>query len=312
MESNSGSDMFEILDVQINQACTGSYLVADVLSAQDYYPGGSLLPGRTFTSNDYRYGYQGSEKDDEITGVTGAHITTTFRELDTRLLRWWSIDPKANASQSPYMSMGGNPIWNNDPFGDTVKYSGFKERFDVFVGRLFSKEFRQEHNILKESKDVFTYNRIPGDPTTAEGGNIELMGSQDYTLDGEIFSSRKFNLNYERSKRKTQLGQSPYHALFEETFHAADFTSERNFNMTLTPPDASGAQFIGSIHVDRSSEARAWMFAANNAPFALSVFDKRDATTGLKVRFTKPLIRQIRTATQGQVENWLFCTVGYS
>ena len=89
----------------------------------NYYPGGSVLPGRSYSSNSYRYGYQGSEKDDEITGVTGAHITTHFRELDTRLLRWWSTDPKANASESPYMSMGGNPLWNNDPLGDTVKTS---------------------------------------------------------------------------------------------------------------------------------------------------------------------------------------------
>lgn len=78
------------------------------------------LPGRNFSIAAYRYGYQGSEKDDEITGVTGAHITTFFRENDTRLLRWWSVDPKATVIpwESPYVSMGGNPIWFNDPLGD--------------------------------------------------------------------------------------------------------------------------------------------------------------------------------------------------
>lgn len=79
------------------------------------------MSGRSFSSNLYRYSYQGSEKDDEITGVTGAHITTYFRENDTRLLRWWSTDVETNPSWSPYSSMQGNPIWFNDPFGDKIK-----------------------------------------------------------------------------------------------------------------------------------------------------------------------------------------------
>ncbi len=93
---------------------------ADIVSAGDYYPGGSLMPGRNYSPDNYRFGYQGSEKDDEIAGVSGAHITTFFRENDTRILRWWSVDPKTNLTpwESPYMSMGGNPIWFNDPKGD--------------------------------------------------------------------------------------------------------------------------------------------------------------------------------------------------
>ena len=76
----------------------------------NYYPGGSLLPGRNSNSNEYRYGWnKGSEKDDEITGVTGSHITTYFREYDTRLNRTWSIDPVFQPWQSPYSSMDNNP-----------------------------------------------------------------------------------------------------------------------------------------------------------------------------------------------------------
>ena len=69
----------------------------------------------------YRFGFnKGSEKDDEITGVTGSHYTTFYRELDTRVVRWWTIDPKTSLTpwESPYTSMGNNPIWFNDPLGD--------------------------------------------------------------------------------------------------------------------------------------------------------------------------------------------------
>lgn len=79
------------------------------------------MPGRKFNSNSYKYGYQGSEKDDEILGEGNA-ITTHYRGLDTRLGRWWSTDPKEDEMpwQSPYVSMDDNPVLNNDPNGDCI------------------------------------------------------------------------------------------------------------------------------------------------------------------------------------------------
>lgn len=95
---------------------------AELLSASDYYPFGSLMPGRNFNANGYRFGFNGMEKDDEISG-TGNHYTTFFRELDVRLGHWWAVDPKTSSTpwESPYISMGGNPIKNIDPFGDKWK-----------------------------------------------------------------------------------------------------------------------------------------------------------------------------------------------
>lgn len=43
------------------------------------------MPGRQFNQTSYKYGYQGSEKDDEISGA-GNHFITEFREGDTRLI----------------------------------------------------------------------------------------------------------------------------------------------------------------------------------------------------------------------------------
>jgi len=89
-------------------------------SGINLYPGGSPLPGRNFNANSYRYGYnKGSEKDDEISGA-GNHFTTKYREGDTRLMTWWSVDPEADEQpwQSPYSYMDGNPIQFNDPDGD--------------------------------------------------------------------------------------------------------------------------------------------------------------------------------------------------
>ena len=37
-------------------------LTADVLSATDYYPFGMQMPGRSFSSNAYRYGFKDRRK----------------------------------------------------------------------------------------------------------------------------------------------------------------------------------------------------------------------------------------------------------
>lgn len=94
--------------------------IADTRSTQTQYAGGAPMAARNFNSNSYRYGYnKGSEKDDEISGSEN-HFTTFYREGDTRLLTWWSPDPKVNEQpwQSSYSYMDGNPIAKNDPNGD--------------------------------------------------------------------------------------------------------------------------------------------------------------------------------------------------
>ena len=39
---------------------------SSVFRGLDYYPFGMEKPGRTFTNSDYRYGYNGKEKDNEM------------------------------------------------------------------------------------------------------------------------------------------------------------------------------------------------------------------------------------------------------
>jgi len=99
------------------------YSNCTIVSSQwGYDSGGMLLVGRTWVagSENYEFGYQGSMKDDEIYGNGNAY-STHFRELDPRLMRWWSNDPKTNQTpwESHYVSMGNNPIWNNDIIGDS-------------------------------------------------------------------------------------------------------------------------------------------------------------------------------------------------
>ncbi|WP_162128579.1 RHS repeat-associated core domain-containing protein [Flavobacterium phycosphaerae] len=65
---------------------------ADVIAYNDYYPFGSLVPKRHGGIDDYRYGFQGQEKDDEIKGE-GNSLNYDFRMHDPRIGRFFAIDP---------------------------------------------------------------------------------------------------------------------------------------------------------------------------------------------------------------------------
>jgi RHS repeat-associated protein len=96
----------------------GSY-AATVLSSNDYYPYGMLLPGRNANTNEYRYGYQGKEMDNEIKDKDGSSYDFGARLLDPRVGRWLSMDPLAEefADMSPYNAMANDPVNMVDPDG---------------------------------------------------------------------------------------------------------------------------------------------------------------------------------------------------
>ena len=75
----------------------------EVMSYSDYYPFGAILPGRSGSSSDYRYGFQGQEGDDEINGE-GNSYAFEYRIHDPRIGRFLSIDPLAAKypHNSPY------------------------------------------------------------------------------------------------------------------------------------------------------------------------------------------------------------------
>ena len=100
----------------------------DIVSLQDYYPGGMDMPGRSFTGTQYTFGYQGSLKADEL-GLN--QYTTYFRELDCRIMRWASPDPVNHPWQSPYLVMNGNPIALIDPMGNETDGGGTNQAVTI-------------------------------------------------------------------------------------------------------------------------------------------------------------------------------------
>jgi RHS repeat-associated protein len=97
------------------------HFTADIATAQDYYPFGMLMPGRTFTAStatNYRYGFNGKENDNEVKGV-GNEIDYGARYYDPRAGRFMSVDPlqKQYPWLTPFQYSSNSPISNIDVDG---------------------------------------------------------------------------------------------------------------------------------------------------------------------------------------------------
>ncbi|WP_298487865.1 hypothetical protein [uncultured Maribacter sp.] len=75
-----------------NLNTTDNALSANVVSYNNYYPFGMLQPNRNFDSQEYRYGFQGQEKDSELKGE-GNSLNYKYRMHDPRIGRFFAVDP---------------------------------------------------------------------------------------------------------------------------------------------------------------------------------------------------------------------------
>jgi RHS repeat-associated protein len=122
----------------------------------------------------YRYGYQGSEKDDEMKGG-GNSYTTEFRQYDPRLGRWLSLDPlmAKYPSMSPYVAFNNNPILYTDPTG---------------LEGENPNENKEVEGI--EVKDNISWNVDNSNMPTAPQGNYKAINVTDYDYD-KIYKNYK-------------------------------------------------------------------------------------------------------------------------
>jgi RHS repeat-associated protein len=147
---------------------TVDYFVVEILSASDYSPFGVLLQNRNFTSEKYRYGFNGQEKDDEVAG-SGNSYTAEYWQYDSRLGRRWNLDPKRVTGISEYSCFLNNPIYFADPNGDEVdtkmdgklrKQLGIsKKEAKNYTPEMIKRMFAEEYGIgveMRKGKLVYT------------------------------------------------------------------------------------------------------------------------------------------------------------
>lgn len=112
----------------------------------DLYSFGAPMPGRNYNNNQYRYGHNGQEKDDEI--IQGLY-TAEYWEYDSRIIRRWNIDPVPIAWNSPYACFNGNPVYYKDARGLTAEGGGDK-----------GKKKNNELVVTGNNTDGYTFSEI--------------------------------------------------------------------------------------------------------------------------------------------------------
>jgi len=95
LSNHLGNVLSTISDKKIGNDSSSivNYYIAEVLSQNDYYPFGMMMPGRKYAAESgYRYGFNGKENDNEVKGE-GNQQDYGMRIYDPRLGRFLSIDP---------------------------------------------------------------------------------------------------------------------------------------------------------------------------------------------------------------------------
>jgi len=141
----------------------------------DYYPFGMLMVGRNFSSNQYRYGFQGQEKDDEIKGE-GNSLNYKYRMHDPRIGRFLSIDPleKDYPHNSPYAFSENRVI-------DSVELEGLEylpaTRPTMEDNKVIIKKISSEYTALPPRTKQFI-----GGAWSASTGVLGMVGSSAYMI----------------------------------------------------------------------------------------------------------------------------------
>jgi RHS repeat-associated protein len=148
---------------------TIEYYTAQVVSATDYSPFGVTLEGRTFSSEEYRYGFNGKERDTE--SFEGAYDFGA-RILDARFGRWLSIDMlvKKYAAMSGFNYALNNPIIYLDPDGNDIVY--FDEAgSEIVEKRVVSNTVHETYIRTKQAETLLSIPSV----------GYELKSTEEFT-----------------------------------------------------------------------------------------------------------------------------------
>ena len=213
-----------------------------------------LVPNRYGSSENYRYGFNGKEKDDEFKGE-GNSYDFGARILDPRVGRWFATDKFEGKypSFSPYVAFIDNPIFFVDPDGNDIE--PWKWRWNI-LGVRFGPYYSLSSHYNSDVKFDKTYQKMIGSSGIFKRIISQLEGSsRTYKFSSTYHSSRSRN-NTDRGghfdpnhrgtkddpytinfmidyKSKTTTADNVA-VIFEETFHAAqhEFALEKNYKIS--------------------------------------------------------------------------------
>jgi hypothetical protein len=183
---------------------TADHFRADVLSAGDYYAFGMQMPGRNYSLYEYRFGFNGQEKDNQIYG-SGNSYTAEFWQYDARLGRRWNVDPILKVWESPFNCFSNNPIYLKDPTGLTgevtktengysdnrypINQSPLNVPGNVLIIRANIYLYGDANSNMAESMETTMNNQLNNvESISTPNGEINLPNYSSIEIDGERYT----------------------------------------------------------------------------------------------------------------------------
>ena len=151
-----------------------------------------LMPGRKYSSDKYRYGFNGKENDNEVKG-DGNQQDYGMRVYDLRLGKFLSIDPlfEKRVWLTPYNFVSNEPLTRIDPNG------ALDGEYEITHDKD-GKEIKTKISDLGDDVGIDFNHHLDGN----QAGNTEIVnnktGVKNWITDGV-----KFIRGYERRNNKT-------------------------------------------------------------------------------------------------------------
>lgn len=150
-------------------------------SSKSDHPFGMLMPGRSYSSTAYKYGFNGKEKDDEVMGA-GNSLDFGARLYDSRLGKWLSVDflsgKGKNISLSTYNFSSNSPIARIDIDGNDDYYFNLKNELIGYTATSKVDNYYIAGNLVKSPE--FNIVKVYVDPVgighTAIGFDGKTVG----------------------------------------------------------------------------------------------------------------------------------------
>ncbi len=158
-------------DDPLYQDGIADWYVSNVVNTSDYYPFGFAMGGgRTESSGDYRYGFNGKEKDENGEWGDQTHYDYGFRIYNPAIGKFLSVDPLTQEYPwyTPYQFAGNKPITYVDLDGGEEWYymwNGAWHKTDAYSGPLNEQSMNKKgyyniHQVHKINAQIAKINAM--------------------------------------------------------------------------------------------------------------------------------------------------------
>ncbi|MBU3661543.1 MAG: hypothetical protein FGM14_16895 [Flavobacteriales bacterium] len=132
------------MPIQTTSYRPNSLTLVGITNSSDYSPFGVQLDGRTVSKDQYHFGFQNQEKDDEIKGA-GNSVNYNFRMHDPRVGRFFAVDPLG--WKYPYNS---TYAFSENRVLDGIDLEG-TEYTNITVYRFVDRKQIDDHELVEQT-----------------------------------------------------------------------------------------------------------------------------------------------------------------